>query len=106
MATSCQTSFCAGGGDSGVGNGVMTEGFYNLLRNQNLRTTTAMATSCQTSFCAGGGDSGVSHGSVAQLSAYNCFGVCRITVCALSRFGAILGAGGVVVVNIILEGMR
>ena len=106
MAASCQTGFCAGGGDSGVGNGIMTEGFYNLLCNQNFRTTIAMAASCQTGFCAGGGDSGVSHGSVAQLGVYNCFGVCRITVCALSRFGAVLGAGGVAVVNIILEGMR
>ena len=71
MAARCQTGFCAGGGDSGVGNGIMTEGFYNLLRSQNLKTTIAMAASCQTGFCAGGGNSGINDRIVPQR------GVCR-----------------------------
>ena len=33
MAASCQTGFCAGGGNSGVGNRAMTKRFYNLLRS-------------------------------------------------------------------------
>ena len=101
-----QASFSAGGGNSRVGNGSMAEGFYNLLRSQNFRTTIAMTASCQTGFRAGGIDSGINNGCVAQRGVCRRSGVRRIAVPALGRLGAVLKAGSVVVIRVILEKVR
>ena len=65
-----------------------------------------MAASCQTGFCAGGGNSGINDRIVPQRGVCRRSGVCRIAVPALGRLGAVLKAGGVVVIHVILEGVR
>ena len=65
-----------------------------------------MAALGQACFRAGGGDSGINNGSMPQRGVCRRSGVRRIAVPALGRLGAVLKAGGVVVIHVILEGVR